>query len=180
MGNSIKKLKHTMQGNLVKAYKGWWKWHRFVKKYHLGATKVVLLPAVNTTCNYCALLYLDEMLDEQNFENAIILSVDPIAVKAAKLFSTQILDTLVISRKTAEQLMQFYCLFEFDDRFVVASLDEPEGRTAYRLVGKNKTTVDELLAIGIYHISRFEPLEAPAYIGCDPEIKTFLDVSSLR
>ena len=114
------------------------------------------------------------MLEQHSYEKAVIVSVDPVAAKAAKVFSDKVLATETISRKKAEQLMQFYCLYEFDERFVVASLDEPEGRNAYRLIGKNGTTASELIAIGVYRISQFEHEGPPSYVGSDMEIIDFI------
>lgn len=174
MDKEMRKLKRTMRRQLVQAYRGWWFWHRLVRRYRLGRTKVVLLPGKNTAYNYTALLYLDQMLREQGFKNAIILTTEKTVARAAELFSKNILSVELIRRGRAERLMQFYCLYEFDVRFVVASLEEPEGRNAAGLIGKNGTTIGELMAIGVYKIAQFQKEKPPVYIGNDPEIQKFL------
>lgn len=169
-----REIKKLMRHNLWESYRGWWLWHRLVKRYHLGRTRVILLPSGNQRYNYAALRYVDQMLERHNYDNAIFLTVDPVVEKAAGLFSENILAVETISRKKAERLMQFYCLYEFDPRFVVASLEEPNGRNAVGLIGKNGTTVEQLIAIGVYQLPEFVEESTPCYQGEDPEIQAFL------
>lgn len=171
----MSELKKIMRKNLRKAYHGWWIWHCTVKKYHLGRTKVVLLPSTNDGYQYAALRYVDQMLKWHQYDSVLFLTVDEhITREVASLFSEKILDVVQISRKKAEALMQFYCLYEFDSRFVVASLEEPNGRNAARLIGKNGTTVEELMAIGVYQLPQFLPEAPPDYDGDQTELKQFL------
>lgn len=173
MGESSE-IKKLMRHNLWESYRGWWIWHRLVKRYHLGRTRVILLPSQDRRYNYAALRYVDQMLERHNYDNAIFLTVDPMVEKVAGLFSKNIRAVETISRKKAERLMQFYCLYEFDPRFVVASLEEPNGRNAVGLIGKNGTTVEELIAIGVYQIPEFSKESVPCYGGPDLEIQAFL------
>ena len=172
--SELKEIKKLMRRNLIESYRGWWIWHRLVKRHRLGRTRVILLPSVNRAYNCPALLYINQMLERHGYEDAIILSVDSVVQRAAPLFSQRIRAVETISRRKAERLMQFYCLYEFDPRFVVASLDEPNGRNAAGLIGKNGTTVEELIAIGVYQLSEFTKEEIPYYKGNDPEIIAFL------
>lgn len=172
--SELKEIKKLMRRNLIESYRGWWIWHRLVKRYRLGRTRVILIPAVNRTYSCPALLYVDQMLERHGYENAIILSVDPVVQQVASLFSRRIRAVETISRKKAERLMQFYCLYDFDARFVVASLDEPNGRNAAGLIGKNGTTAEELIAIGVYQLTDFTKEEKPHYTGDNPEIGAFL------
>lgn len=174
MMEQSREIKKLMRRNLWESYRGWWLWHRLVKRYHLGRTRVILLPSKNRAYNYAALRYVDQMLERHHYDNAIFLSVDPVVSKAAGLFSKRILAVETVSRKQAERLMQFYCLYEFDPRFVVASLEEPNGRNAVGLIGKNGTTVEELIAIGVYQIPDFSKESVPCYRGEDPDIRALL------
>lgn len=172
--SDLKETQKIMRRNLIEVYRGWWFWHRLVKRYRLGHTRVVLLPGENYSYHFNALLYLDEMLSHHQYESAVILSIDTAAAKAASLFSKNILAVEQISRKQAERLMQFYCLYEFDPRFIIASLDEPNGRNAAGLIGKNGTTVAELIAIGVYQLPECLPKALPNYDGDDPAVTAFL------
>lgn len=172
----LKQVKRQLYINLLSTYRGWWQWHRIIKGKGVEAgTAVILLPDCNRETNHLALLYLDDMLKSQGFKNAILLTHDPIVEKCAPLFSKNILRVIPFSRKKAEHLMQFYCLYEFDKRFTVASLDEPNGRNGSALIGKRGTTVEEIFVIGVYRIYPFQRPSPPVYSGSDPEIKTFLE-----
>lgn len=170
----LRNVKKAMRRNLRRALHGWWLWHRLVKRYHLGRTRVVLLPACDNACNCAALCYADQMLRFHNFQDVIFLSVDPAVKTAAPLACQNLRAVEVLSRKNAEDLMQYYCLFEFDPRFAVGSLDEPNGRNAKGLIGVNGTTVAELVALGVYQLPEFVPQPAPEYSGSDLAVKELL------
>ena len=171
----LKQVKRQLYKNLWSSYKGWWQWHKVIKgKGVAGNTAVILLPACDRETNLLALLYLDAMLKSRKYKNAVILTHDPAVKKCAGLFSQNILRVVDFNRKKAEHLMQFYCLYEFDKRFTVASLDEPNGRNGSALTGKRGTTVEEIFVIGVYRVYPFERPAAPEYTGNDPVIKEFL------
>lgn len=170
----LKAVKKEMHRNLRTALRGWWFWHRLVKRYRLGRTRVVLLPSCNRQYNYAALRYADQMLCFHKFDDVIFLSVDPAVKTAASLLCQQLHAVEIISRKEAECLMQYYCLLDFDPRFVVGSLDEPNGRNAKGLIGVNGTTVAELIALGVYQLPKFEPEPVPKYTGEDNNVKALL------
>lgn len=172
----LRQVKSQLHKNLISSYKGWWQWHKVIKAKGIGgSTAVILLPSCDKEINHLALLYLDDMLKSRKHENAVILTHDPAVKKCAELFSKNILRIVSFSRRNAENLMQFYCLYEFDKRFTVASLDEPNGRNGSALIGKRGTTVEEIFVIGVYHIYPFTRPDAPIYNGDDEIIKTFLE-----
>ena len=176
MSRHLKEVKRQLYRNLISAYQGWWQWHKVIKgKGIAGNTAVVLLPSCDREINHLALLYLDNMLNSRKYKNAVILTHDPAVQKCAGIFSQNILRVLSFSRKKAEHLMQFYCLYEFDKRFIVASLDEPNGRNGSALIGKRGTTVEEIFVIGVYRVYPFQRPEAPVYDGDDSEMKAFLE-----
>lgn len=171
----LKEVKKQLYQNLFASYRGWWQWFLIKKTKGYGdRTAVLLLPGSNRDINYMALLYLDHMLKDRHYQNVIILAHDLAVQKAAPLFSKNILHMIPFSRKKAEDLMQFYCLYEFNKRFVIASLDEPNGRNGLALLGKRGTTLEELFVIGIYRLYPFERPAEPIYDGSDPDIMTFL------
>lgn len=171
----LRGVKRQLYRNLVRAYQGWWQWVRINRIKGVGAdTAVVLLPGKDAGENYMALLYLDEMLKARRYRNAVVLTHDKGAEKSAPLFSSNILKTVHFSRKKAEQLMQYYCLYEFNKRFIVASLDEPNGRNGSALIGKRGTTREEIFVIGVYRIYPFTRPDAPKYEGDDRAVKEFL------
>lgn len=175
MSSDIRRIRGKLFHRLIRCYQGWWHWHWIVRRHAVDSTTaVVLLPAVHyNKDSYYALLYLDEMLLSRGFNSAIILSVDPVVEKVAQLFSRNIREARSISRKRAEQLMQYACLFTFDLRFIIASMSEPEGRKGETLVGKRGLTWEEVFCVGVYRIYPQEK-NPPHYRGNDVEIKQFM------
>lgn len=172
----LKSVKRELYQNLFTAYYGWWLWRKIIRRKGVSdKTLVLLLPSCEKEINYLALLYLDDVLKKRKYKNAVILTYDKAVEKGAMLFSSRILEVLSFSRKKAEALMQFYCLYDFDKRFLVASLEEPNGRNASKLVGKRETTKEEVFVIGVYRLYPFERPNAPIYKGNDADVITFLE-----
>ena len=173
----FRKVRGQLYKNLFKAYGGWRQWRKIKKVKGFDNTVVVLLPSCERKTNHLAMLYLDDMLKSRGHDNAIILTHDPEVIKAAHLYSDKILKVVCFSRKKAERIMQFYCLYEFSKKFIVASLDEPYGRNGSALIGKNGTTKEEIFVIGVYWIYPFNRPAEPEYSGEDEEIKRFIACS---
>ena len=175
MSRHLKQVRRQLYRNLWNSYRGWWQWHRLCKKYRIRDTAVVLMPSQNRNYNFNALLYLNQMLDVRGFRNALVLTLDDGAAKAAGLFSDRISAVVPFSRKQAEHLMQYYSLFEFDSRLVIASLEEPNGRNGLAVIGKRGTTLQEIFVLGVYKVFPYVPLPIPVYHGEDRAIKEFLN-----
>lgn len=170
----LKKVKRQLYRNLLRAYYGWWCWFWVCRTKGFGNTAVVLIPGEDKEISYLSLLYLDQMLNARKHDNAIILTRDSLIMKTASMFSGRILKTQFFNRKKAEALMQFYCLYEFNKKFICASIDEPYGRNGSTLIGKRGTTKEEIFVIGIYRIYPFTRPEKPIYEGDDSAIIEFL------
>jgi hypothetical protein len=160
----LKEVRRQLYKNLCKAYRGWWYWHCTLKKYkkqNIAQSAVVLLPGSDERDNYLTLLYLDRMLKQHKFAKALILTHSDVVKANAGLFSGNILDIVDCPRKKAEELMQFYCLYNFDKRFFCASLDEPYGRNGSRMIGAKGISPEEIFAIGVYRIYPYIKQEPP-------------------
>jgi hypothetical protein len=132
------------------------------------------MPSENRDYNFTALLYLNQMLDAKSYKNAVVLTYDPSVAKSANLFSDRIIGVELINRKKAEYLMQYYCLYEFDKRLIIASLDEPNGRNGLAVVGKHGITLEETFVIGVYKLYPFYKPVEPVFHGNDQMIKDFI------
>lgn len=175
MTTHLKEVKRQLYRNLVSAYRGWWQWHKIIKRKGVQSnTAVILLPSCERETNLLALLYLDAMLESRNQLNAVILTHDTAVIAGARLFSDKILHIIPFNRKKAEDLMQFYSLYEFDKRFIVASLDEPNGRNGSSLIGKRGTTKEEIFVVGVYRLYPFTRPPFPVYAGDNELIHNFL------
>ena len=101
----LRQVKLQLYHNVFAAYRGWWQWHKVITKGVGKNTAVILLPDCNHAVNYMALLYLNDMLHNRGYNNALILTHDPGAQKSAALFSDKILRVVPFDRKKAEDLL---------------------------------------------------------------------------
>jgi len=178
----LRQVKRQLYKNLLISYRGWWYWHKLVSKYKKqdeGNWAVVLLPDTNERDNYLSLLYLNRMLGQHKRSRAIILTHSEIVAKTAGLFSNKIVDIVWFSRKKAESLMQFYCLYNFDDRFICAGLDEPYGRNGSKMIGARGISAEEIFAIGVYRIYPYRQEVPPQYIGDEKDIIDFMERAAI-
>lgn len=160
--------------NYIQAAKGWLVFHNVVHKFQRRGTEyVVLFPESHNKCSYYTLLYLDKYLEKHYANRVIVLTVDDIIAKAAPLFSKRIRKIVKISMNNSRQLLQYYQLCPFDQRFLIASLSLPEGRDGLELVGKHDITLEELIVIGLLGFSEFRKLPYITYAGEDQEIADF-------
>jgi len=125
-------------------------------------------------CNYYGLLYLNEFLDRNSKEEALILTNNDKVERNARLFSDRIKDVIKLSDNDTSGIISLYCLKPFDG-IVFISLSKPEGRTAFRLIGINDLTKEILVAVGIYFIIPFKKIvQYPEYNGSIQEDLEFM------
>lgn len=129
-------------------------WLSLSEEYQLDAGKYVLvLPPDTTEYHEPALAHLEEFLKRKQAEHAVVLFVENTgAMKKEKIreYSPYIRDVKGISRDDYENLVRFYCLYEFTDHLIIASLEEPDGRLGKNMIGKKGLTVDELINVTLY------------------------------
>lgn len=173
--NRLAELRRDMIADLFRSYRGWFQWKKINLTEGIGNTEVVLFPSNHTELNFLALVYLDEYLKKNKRDNAILLTFDERINKSAHLFSRKILKIQDFSRRKAEDLMQLYCLYKFTHNLTIISLDEPYGRNAYKVVGKNDTALEDVFKICIYGIWPENPAVPVQYSGKDDKIKNFIE-----
>lgn len=167
----------------LQCFFGWKVWHKIIKKYNMKAaqyqkTAVILMPQNDYENSYYALLYLDRMLSLKKYSSAILLYTDALLKKAADFMCDKIRGFECITEKEANALLQYYALYPFDERFIAASLTEPNGRNGKDLLNVNGITIEELVAIGIYQIVPYVQKKRPQYNGKDLELEKFMNIAS--
>ena len=156
-------IRQQLRQKLIKSFKGWLYWHRLVKSHNLENSKVILFPSDNKDEIYFSLLYLNQFIEKSGSKSALILSINDIDKSIIELFTDKIIDVIKISDYQLENIIQLYSLFEFDSRFIVASLTLPQGRNVKNLIGKNNITIEDIIAIGIYHLEDYKKETSPKY-----------------
>lgn len=76
------------------------------------------------------------VVGKRAFDDAVIISADQVVLKSAPYFSNKLRAVHKLSPKQVDSLLQLACLYQFDDRFICASIEQPTGRNGGRLVGK--------------------------------------------
>ncbi len=120
--------------------------------------RILLFPNLDWECNLQGMRYLDTYLQRVNADKAIIITIENNVKRDIQLYSDNVRSIIEISAEQAERLIALYELHIFDNRFVVISLDRPFSRNGSSLVGYKGTTVEQLVAIGIYGIIPFRRL----------------------
>lgn len=122
-------------------------WLELVDKYGLeGNFRVVLFPSDDKDINTISVKAMRKL--SEKVEKLIALSYSQEVLSWDVKESNIILQ--LFSRKEAEALMRFYSMYEFTDKLIIASLDEPEGRKGKGLIGAKGITLEELVNIGIF------------------------------
>lgn len=122
-------------------------WLELVDKYGLeGNFRVVLFPSDDKDINTISVKAMRKL--SEKVEKLIALSYSQEVLSWDVKESNIILQ--LFSRKEAEALMRFYSMYEFTDKLIIASLDEPEGRKGKGLIGVKGITLEELVNIGIF------------------------------
>lgn len=129
------------------AYKGREDWIRLISEYNIGDRDyVVLFPKIDREINDIAVKYVERLTENGN---VLLLTHDDVLLNMNEIKG---LNTKFYSREDAENLMKFYALYQFTDRLIIVSLDEPEGRTGRNLAGKKGITLEEIIALGIFGV----------------------------
>lgn len=160
--------------NIKRASIGRSLWISFIEKYQPEDKDFILLmPSANREYNYYSLLYIKQFIQYKKANKIYVLTFDECVKKSCYLFSDQ-LEIVDFSREDARNLMKFYSLYMFTDKLIIASLDEPEGRSGKQLIGKKDITIDEIFAIGIFGLRKFHKEKPPVYTGNDSDILSFI------
>lgn len=170
----LRSIRNQLLKNTVSCFRGWWVWHQICKTQGMDRTAVILILADDHECSFFALAYLDQLLKQRGWENAILLSTDSLILRCAAYFSNKILTGKRLEPGQENDLLQLACLYQFDDRFICASIDYPEGRNGSALIGKKGLTKEEIFAVGVYGLSPFQPAHFQTYGGTDSDFVRFM------
>lgn len=119
---------------------------------------IVLFPEDNREVNIYGMKYLDTYLQRRCSENAIILTSDSFVKKTILEYSEHVKKVIYIEKEKMERFIGLYELYIFAPNLVVVSLQFPFCRNALGQIGIKHTTVEQLIAIGVYSILPFRPL----------------------
>lgn len=155
-------MRESLQKELEKAKNGKEYWLWLMETYNLSDGKyIILIPDAYTKDAYLSLLFLEDFITQKNIKSVIILSTDLIIKNVSILFSDKIEDVIIIDNKTKEEILKFYCLYEFSSRFIIASLTQPKGRKGIGLINTGKLCQAEIFAVIVYGLEEIIKKESP-------------------
>ncbi|WP_019153829.1 hypothetical protein [Robertmurraya massiliosenegalensis] len=170
-------LKTVLQEKLNFAYEGRNLWIELMKNVNFGVNDyVILMPSDDKEVNYYTLLYLNQFAEVKNVEKIYLVTFDKNIMKSYSLFINKPTQCINLSRENIEKLMNFYNLYMFTDKLIIASLDELKGRTAKNLVDKKGITLEEIISIGILQNRKFIKEDPITYTGNDKFTDLFLNL----
>lgn len=115
---------------------------------------VLVMPENDDELNYYSLLYIDQYIEENKKKECVVITNNKKVISNYKYLSEKITRIEKLSNKKIRSLIQFYCLYKFDERVLFASLSKPNGRNAERILGKNGIRMEDIVAIGIFQLKR--------------------------
>lgn len=169
-------INSTFYKNLISVYCGWSYWRRITKKYHMkDDTAVIFMPSHINEHNLYGLLYLNDYLIKNNFSSAHIFTYDNTIEIVANMFSDKIAGIHIINEKIINNVVKYYSVVYPDPRLTILSLEQPDERKkSLKLLNINNTSVEEIIAIGIYKIFPFVKKNIPEISGLSREVEQFL------
>ena len=153
-------MQNILNKKLEEASIGLSEWHRLDIKYSLKNNDyVVLFCDEDREINEAGMVYLDTFLNRIGGDRLIILTDNQFVIDNIKKYSDNLAGIEIISKEQSDCFISLYSLFHFDHRFRLVSLDKPFCRKAKRVIGVKGTTVEQLVAIGIFGIIPFKSLK---------------------
>lgn len=155
------------------SWHGWRCWRELRRIGEKGQFAIVLIPQGDEETSSFALAYLGQMLRQRKLDNAVIATNDPFVIKNCALYSKYILKVRQLTDSETNDLLQLYCLYRFDENFIVASLEYPAGRCGMCFVGVKGIPKEEIFAVGVYGLCPFTQEKVPLHQDDGPEPADF-------
>lgn len=125
-------------------------WNKLQKRtIKHNPTGVILIPECDFRMVEYTQKYLAKLLENRQWESVVLIL--PIKMKKDAVNHPEHINSVFYwSKSRINALLQYYRLLDFDDRFIVASFDFPEGRNGKQLIGLKGLTAEKVFSIGIY------------------------------
>ncbi len=128
-------------------------WLKIKKKYDVDrGLYVLLMPEDDPELNEQALRHIDDLVKHRKARGVIILTDNVRVKQRARIYSNNIIDIISCSPEMTDRLLTFYEFYRFSERLLVVSLTRPYGNKAWRSVGLQGITVEDIVCLGIFCI----------------------------
>jgi len=136
---------------IVQSGQGYLTWRKITKSI-TDRDVVLVMPEDCDELNYYSLLYIDRYIKKNQKRNCVIVTNNKKVLTHCKDISNTVTEIFQVNSKKINNLIQFYCLYQFDTRIMFASLSKPNGRNAERILNKNGVSIEDIVSIGIFNL----------------------------
>lgn len=129
-------------------------WRKLVNKFNIKNKQiyVLLFSEIDQELNKQAILHINDLITNRIADGVIILSVEGAIDTNISANSDRIFAIINYPAKKAEYLMKYYTLCKFSEKFIIVSLNRPEGNIAYKAIGINGINIEDMVCLGLYKL----------------------------
>lgn len=142
--------KESILERINSSEKGMFFWQNLCMKYCLSDEDfVILLTRDELEVSYYTLVYLEQFINNMKPKNLILLTSDNNLRQIINQITTPSVIVQYISENEEDHLIDFFSLYYFSNRFIIASLKKPNGRSIGNLYNLNMMKLDEIVSLAI-------------------------------
>lgn len=128
-------------------------WLKLKRKYNVDrGLYVLLMPEEDPELNEQALRHIDDLVKHRNACGVIILTDNAWVKNNAGTYSDNIIDIIPCPPEMTDRMLSFCEFYRFSERLMVVSLTRPYGNKAWRAIGLQGITVEDIVCLGIFYI----------------------------
>jgi hypothetical protein len=128
-------------------------WLKIKKKYDVdNGVYALLMPEEDRELNERALRHMDDLVKHRRARGIIILTDNGWVKQNAVAYSNNIIDVIGCPPEKADKLLSFCEFYRFSERLLVVSLTRPYGNRAWRSIGVQEMTIEDMVCLGIFYI----------------------------
>ncbi len=150
-GRGRRVMDNILEKRVEEARKGRLYWLYLLEKYKLDFTSYVLLIPDKEDIIHLKNRFIQYIARKNGSKGVIIAYKELIS-------NIQCTDgsicTETCTRQEAENLMRFYCMYQFTPNLLIASLEKPDGRRGINLAGKDGFSRQEILDMVVFGIEK--------------------------
>lgn len=140
-----------LERRFEEARKGRLYWLYLLEKYKLDFTSSVLLIPDKEDIVHLKKRFIQYIAKKNSSKGVIIAGKELVSNTKCK---NDGICTETCTRQEAENLMRFYCMYQFTPNLLIASLEKPDGRRGINLAGKDGFSRQEILDMVVFGIEK--------------------------
>ena len=146
-----------LEKRFSEAEKGRMYWLYLQDKYNLDASSYVLLIPDKEDILHLKERFL-QYITNRNGNKGLILAGQSLISQISNIKGNT-LYAMACTPQEAENLMRFYCMYQFTSNLLIASLEKPDGRRTKNLIGKKGLCREEILDMIVFGIGKEQEAE---------------------